>query len=149
LSENEWSEEDEGEEIEEEEVRRAIDEDLEESFRANVYAFLDPALINMIAEKFPFLLPLTSHLNRLSNFDKKEAEYFKTLFLTKLIECELELPEEAYDHGWGLFYSNLEAFGFAMSRDNLYGFKQRALNEVIREVKVNRGERKRRRWLPF
>jgi len=142
-------EEAEGEEIEEEEVRRAIEEDLEGSFRANVYAFLDPTLIRMIDEKFPFLLPLISHLNRLSNFDKREAEHFKTLFLTKLVECELELPEEAYDYGWGLFYSNLEAFGFAMSRDNLYGFKQRALNEVIREVRVNRSEKKRRRWLPF
>jgi len=142
------SEEVESEELEEEEVRRAIEEDAVSSFRANVYSFLDPTLMQKVEEHFPWLLPLITHLNRLSNFDKREAEFFKTLFFTKLVEAELELNEKDYDEAWGLFFSNLEAFGFAMSRDNLFGFKQRALNEAIREVRVRR-EEKRRRWFPF
>jgi len=121
------------------------------SLGRSAYLFMDPDVKNAILEdpKLKNLYPAFSHLNRLTQKDRKALKldhlYFKRLRLLH----EADMQEDQYDFGGWEKCDALQIFFNHQNWDNLHGFKARVVTEIIKRIHAEVETKKRRRLLPF
>ena len=115
------------------------------------YLIKDEDVLNMIKQDKHLckLLPAFSHLLRTSFIDNKTAHLMKLRLKRAFDLLLLEMDEDEIDLEGLAKIDALLNYAYAAIEDAKGGWRGKLVTERVKIFKIERGEKKKRRWWPF
>jgi hypothetical protein len=130
--------------------QQILTEDYVNSLGRSVYMVMDPDVMQILHddEQLKTLIPAASHLNRLTNKDRKATELDMLDYEFLLMIHKLNMNEDDYESaGWAKLQAFIPFFR-NLVYDSVGGFKAHMVTEQIKIIKAEI-EKQKKKVLPF
>jgi len=120
------------------------------SLGRSVYTIIDPEVTRILTDpkyKLQVLIPLLSHLNRLTQIGKDDVVLDRIKIRRMFLRIRITMKKSDYSVELSALLKSLEFFALHMTADSYEGFKAKLLAYEMKIIRTELEEKKTKGWL--